>query len=232
MRLNPELEIIRCPSIIKITDTILEVLVPLPQTQVTGPVIDITPLEQPESPPVAPKVDRGKGKVTDDAESPKKLIKASNHLDKEENMKKATEEAKLLSMSKPELIKVVHEEASKARIDPKILESAKGGQEFKKIHDAEMKVLNREHSPKVKKVMKLRKKRLDQYMWTTTSRIKPEPITDVKIHPNTKPAVIIVYKGTNRRNFEVHNPFRFGDFRVTELDELGPIIWEKEEQNC
>ncbi|GJV28460.1 hypothetical protein Tco_1384908 [Tanacetum coccineum] len=125
-------------------------------------------------------------------------------------MKKAAEEAKLLAMSKPEIIKVVHEEALKAGNDPKILESAKWGSGCQKIHDAEMKVLNREHSPKVKKVMKLRKKRLDQYMWTTTSRIKPEPITDVKIHPNTKPAVIIVYKGTNRRNFfgAVHNPFR------------------------
>ncbi|GJS68395.1 hypothetical protein Tco_0682960 [Tanacetum coccineum] len=54
-------------------------------------------------------------------------------------MKKADEEAKLLAMSKPELIKVVHEKASKAGIDPKILKSAKGGQEFKKIQDAKMK---------------------------------------------------------------------------------------------
>nr|GEW26065.1 hypothetical protein [Tanacetum cinerariifolium] len=70
------------------------------------------------------------------------------HLDKEEKMKKAVEEGKLLAMSKPELIKVVHEEASKARIDLKILINAKGGHEFKKIQDAEMKVLNREHSQK------------------------------------------------------------------------------------
>ncbi|GJU91519.1 hypothetical protein Tco_1303942 [Tanacetum coccineum] len=50
-----------------------EVLIPQP----TGPVIDITPPEKPESPPVAPKADRGKGKVMDDVESPPKLVKAS-----------------------------------------------------------------------------------------------------------------------------------------------------------
>ncbi|GJY86952.1 hypothetical protein Tco_0500978 [Tanacetum coccineum] len=123
-------------------------------------------------------------------------------------------------MSKPELIKVVHEEASNIRIDPKVLASEKGGQEFKKIQDAELKVLNREHLQKVKKVMKLRNKRFDQYMWITTSRLKLKPITDVKIHANTKPTVITVYRGTDRRNFKVQNPFKFGDFRITKLDKL------------
>nr|GEV06171.1 hypothetical protein [Tanacetum cinerariifolium] len=130
------------------------------------------------------------------------------------------EEAKLLAMSKLKLIKVVHEEASNVGIDLKVLASAKGGQEFKKIQDAKLKVLNREHSQKVNKAIELKKKRIDNYMWTTTTRLKPEPITDVKIHPSIKPAVISVYRGTNRRNFEVHNPFKFGDFRITKLDEL------------
>ncbi|GKD39114.1 hypothetical protein Tco_1259321 [Tanacetum coccineum] len=107
---------------------------------------------------------------------------------------------------KSELIKVVREEASKARIDPKTLESAKV------------------------KAMKLRKKRIDNYMWTTTTRLKSEPINDVKIHPNSKPAVITVYRDTDRRNFKVHNPFKFGDFRITELDELGPIIQKKKDK--
>ncbi|GJY06834.1 hypothetical protein Tco_0373888 [Tanacetum coccineum] len=49
------------------------------------------------------------------------------HLDKEEKIEQAAKEARL---SKPELIKVVHEEAAKAGVDPKILASAKGGQEF------------------------------------------------------------------------------------------------------
>ncbi|GKE59610.1 hypothetical protein Tco_1498795, partial [Tanacetum coccineum] len=49
------------------------------------------------------------------------------HMDKEKQIKKAANEAKLLVMSKPELIKVVQEEATKAGFDPKILASAKGG---------------------------------------------------------------------------------------------------------
>ncbi|GKA51662.1 hypothetical protein Tco_0744858 [Tanacetum coccineum] len=55
------------------------------------------------------------------------------HLDREEKIKKAAEEAKLLAMSKHELIKVVHKEALNIRIDLKVLASEKGGQEFKKI---------------------------------------------------------------------------------------------------
>ncbi|GKA28282.1 hypothetical protein Tco_0714450 [Tanacetum coccineum] len=118
-------------------------------------------------------------------------------------------------------------EATKADVNPKIISSAKGGQDFKKIQDAKLKVLNREHSQKVKRQIKIRKKRLEQYMWTTSSRLKPEPITDVKIHPNTKPVILTVYRGNDRKNFNVHNPFKFANFRVTELDELGPIIEKK-----
>ncbi|GJY91601.1 hypothetical protein Tco_0506797 [Tanacetum coccineum] len=68
------------------------------------------PSPQPKSPLVVPKADRRKGKVTNDTDKPiRKLVPASRkaHLDKEEMIKKATEEAKLLDMSKPELIKVV-----------------------------------------------------------------------------------------------------------------------------
>ncbi|GJS50198.1 hypothetical protein Tco_0600319 [Tanacetum coccineum] len=96
---------------------------------------------------------------------------------------------------------VVQEEATKVGVDPKILASAKGGQEFKKIQDAKLQ--------------------------TTSSRLKPKPATDVKIHPNTKPAVLTVYRGNDRRNFDVHNPFKFADFGITKLDELGPIIEKK-----
>ncbi|GKD47704.1 hypothetical protein Tco_1276680 [Tanacetum coccineum] len=45
------------------------------------------------------------------------------HLGKEENMEQAAREARL---SKPKLIKVVHEEATKAGVDPKALSSKKG----------------------------------------------------------------------------------------------------------
>ncbi|GJV95326.1 hypothetical protein Tco_1546903, partial [Tanacetum coccineum] len=75
--------------------------------------------------------------------------------------------------------------------------------------------------------MELRKKRLEQYIWITPSRLRPEPITNVKIHPNSKPLVLIVYRANDRRNFQVHNPFKFADSKVTELDELGPIIEKK-----
>nr|GEW99207.1 hypothetical protein [Tanacetum cinerariifolium] len=64
-------------------------------------------------------------------------------------------------------------------------------------------------------------------MWTMLSRLKPESITDVKIYPNFKPAVLTMYRNNDKRNFNVHNPFKFGDFGITELDELGLIIEKK-----
>ncbi|GKE39860.1 hypothetical protein Tco_1463265, partial [Tanacetum coccineum] len=223
--------------------------------------IDITLPEHPESPPVAPKADKGKGIATKETdESTKKLVPVSRevrqdpnepirvpyeihgkvyqltndeiqaHMDKEEKIKKSTEKAKLLAMNKLELIKVVQEEANKVGVDPKILASIKGGQEFKEIQDAKLQVLNKEHSQKVKKQMEIRKKRLKQYMWTTSSRLKPKPITDAKIHPNIKHVVLTFYRVNDRRNFNVHNPFKFADFGITELDELGPIIEKKKKK--
>ncbi|GJS01912.1 hypothetical protein Tco_0318420 [Tanacetum coccineum] len=75
--------------------------------------------------------------------------------------------------------------------------------------------------------MELNKKRVEQYMWTISNRLKPESITNVKIHPNSKPAALTVYRNNDKRNFEVHNPFKFGDFGITELDKLGLIIEKK-----
>nr|GEU37439.1 hypothetical protein [Tanacetum cinerariifolium] len=78
-------------------------------------------------------------------------------------------------------------------------------EKFKKAHDAKHQVLKREHSLKSKRAMKLRKKRFEQYIWTTSSRLRPEPITDVKIHPNTKLAVLTVYRENDKRKFQKKN---------------------------
>ncbi|GKE09373.1 hypothetical protein Tco_1412924 [Tanacetum coccineum] len=59
-------------------------------------------------------------------------------------------------------------------------------------------ILNREHSEKIKKEKELRRKRIHQF------------------------------RGSNRRNFDVHKLFRFGDISVTEWDELGAIISKKQ----
>ncbi|GJX55510.1 hypothetical protein Tco_0285407 [Tanacetum coccineum] len=46
-------------------------------------------------------------------------------------------------------------------------------------------------------------------MWTVSSRLKPEPITNIKIHPKTKPVVIIVYRSTDGRNFDIYKTVAF-----------------------
>ncbi|GKB52186.1 hypothetical protein Tco_0902939 [Tanacetum coccineum] len=120
--------------------------------------------------------------------------------DKEEKMKKAAKEAKLLAMSRPKVIKVVREEAKKLRIDPKEAISTKA---------------------------ELNKRRAKEYMWTMTNRIKPERITDIRIHPNTKPIVAFVFRDNDKRNIDVHQSFKFSDFGITELDELAHIIQKK-----
>ncbi|GJU99296.1 hypothetical protein Tco_1328567 [Tanacetum coccineum] len=149
------------------------------------------------------------------------------YLDREEKLKNAAEEERLLAISKPEEIKVVQEEAEKIILDPKKIASAKAGEKFKKAQDAEHQVLKREHTEKVRKSLELRKHKFENYMWTINSRLKPETITDIKIHPKTKPVVITVYRGTDGRNFDVHKPFAFGAFGISELDELREIIPKK-----
>ncbi|GJU46785.1 hypothetical protein Tco_1204051 [Tanacetum coccineum] len=206
----------------------------IPPTQ-AQPITSI--IIHPESSQATPKIDKGKGIATESDDDPsKKLVKASSIVrpdpdepvrDKEEQIKKAEEEARLLAMTKPEVIKVVQEEAEKIGLDPKAIKGAKAGEMFKKAQDAEHAVLKRQHTEKVRKSLELRKHKYDSYMWTVSSRLKPEPITDIKIHPKTKPVVITVYRGTDGRNFEVHEPFLFGAFGISELDELREIIPKK-----
>ncbi|GKD71892.1 hypothetical protein Tco_1325982, partial [Tanacetum coccineum] len=112
-------------------------------------------------------------------------------------------------------------------IHPKEAITTKAGELFKKSQDAEHEVLKRIHTRKVQKSIELRKHKYDSYMWTVNSRLKPEPITDIKIHPKTKPVVITVYRGTDGRIFDVHKPFLFGAFGISELDKLREIISKK-----
>ncbi|GJS40478.1 hypothetical protein Tco_0565521 [Tanacetum coccineum] len=83
-----------------------------------------------------------KGKATNTNESPKNLVNASTEVrpDLDAPMlipfeinaeEKVSQEAKMLALSKPDLIKVVHEEATKAGVDTKALASKKGGQKKK-----------------------------------------------------------------------------------------------------
>nr|GEY02208.1 hypothetical protein [Tanacetum cinerariifolium] len=88
------------------------------------------------------------------------------HMDKKEKIKKSAKEAKMLEMTKTEMIKVVQEVAKKIRLDLKTIISAKATEKFKKVHDAEHQVLKREHSQKAKRAIELRMKRVEQYMWT------------------------------------------------------------------
>ncbi|GJS49710.1 hypothetical protein Tco_0599831 [Tanacetum coccineum] len=89
--------------------------------------------------------------------------KIQAHLDKEDQIKKAVEEARLFEMNKPEVIKVVREEAKNIGINPKIVISAQAGEKFKKAQDVEHEVLKREHTLMAQRVMELKKKRAEQY---------------------------------------------------------------------
>ncbi|GJS77246.1 hypothetical protein Tco_0727127 [Tanacetum coccineum] len=153
-----------------------------------------------ESSHATPRTDKGKGIATEvEFMINGKIVylteqEIQEYWDKEEKIKKSAEEAKLLAISRPEVIKVVREEAKKLGIYPK---------EAISIKDAKHEVLKREDSK------------------------KPERITDVRIHLNTKPIVASVFRDNDKRNFNIHQPFKFLGFGITELDELGPIIQKK-----
>ncbi|GJU96502.1 hypothetical protein Tco_1321258 [Tanacetum coccineum] len=85
----------------------------------------------------------------------------NEQLEKEDKIKKATEEAKRLEMTKTEVIKIVQEKAKKIGIDPKKIISAKAGEKFKKAQDAKMQVLKIKHSQNVKRLVELNKKRAE-----------------------------------------------------------------------
>ncbi|GJW03670.1 hypothetical protein Tco_1562526 [Tanacetum coccineum] len=153
-------------------------------------------------------IDKGKGIASEsDEDSLKKLVKAS-------------------SIIRPDPDELVRE-AKKLGIHPKDVITTKAGELFKKAQDAEHEVLKKQHTKKVRKYLELRKHKYDSYMWTVSSRLKPKPIIDIKIHPKTKPLVITVYRGTDGRNFNVDKPFLFGAFGISELDGLREIIPKK-----
>nr|GEW30226.1 putative reverse transcriptase domain-containing protein [Tanacetum cinerariifolium] len=164
---------------------------------------------------------KGKGIATNDKEEDQRK------LDKEEKIKKSKEEARLNAISKTEVIKVVRKEAKKIGIHLKEAISSKAGELFKKIQNAKHKVLKRQYTEKVRKSLELRKYKYDSYMWRISIRLRPEPTTNINIHPKTKPMLITVYRGTDGRIFDVHKPFLFQAFSISESDELREIIPKK-----
>ncbi|GJY26947.1 retrovirus-related pol polyprotein from transposon TNT 1-94 [Tanacetum coccineum] len=149
------------------------------------------------------------------------------YTEKEEMLKKAEEEAKLFEINMPETIKVVREEAKTLGIPVKVSITVKEGEKFKKAQDAEQDALKQEPIKKTKRAIELRQNRFNNYTWTMNNRLKPEKITDIKIHPNTKLVVLTDFRGTDKRILYVHNPFAFGAFGIFELDELREIIPRK-----
>nr|GEY52651.1 hypothetical protein [Tanacetum cinerariifolium] len=75
--------------------------------------------------------------------------------DKEEEIKKAEEEARLNAISKIEVIKVICEEVKKLGIHLKEEITTKAGELFKKDQEAEHEVLKRQHTKKVRKSLEL-----------------------------------------------------------------------------
>ncbi|GJU11546.1 hypothetical protein Tco_1133942 [Tanacetum coccineum] len=145
------------------------------------PIITIT--THPEISQAVLRIDKGKGITNESEEDPSKKLmyyltdkELQAYLDKEEKLRKAIEEERLLAISKPEVIKVVQEEAKKIRLNPKKIVSAKASEKFKKAQDAKHQVLKREHTEK---------------------------------------------------KLNVHKPFAFGAFGISELDGLREIIPKK-----
>nr|GEU77598.1 retrovirus-related Pol polyprotein from transposon TNT 1-94 [Tanacetum cinerariifolium] len=129
--------------------------------QLTDLIVEVQ-VSQPKSPSdTTPKHDRGKRIARDTNESPPKLVKAST------KVRLDPDTPGLIPFEiNGELYHLTNEEIQ-AHIE---IKDSKGGQEFIKIHDPEIKVHNREHMEKLKKARQLRKKMIEQYRWTTTSK--------------------------------------------------------------
>ncbi|GKA87325.1 hypothetical protein Tco_0809036 [Tanacetum coccineum] len=86
------------------------------------------------------------------------------------------------------------------------------------------------HNDKLRKKAELKKKMYDDYVWIVNNRMKPRKITNIQIHPRLKPISVTIYKNNDKRDFEVHKVFRFGDFSLSEWDKLGVILSTKANQ--
>ncbi|GJU43167.1 hypothetical protein Tco_1200433 [Tanacetum coccineum] len=172
----------------------------IPPTQ-AQPITSI--IIHPKSSQATLKIDKGKGIATESDDDPsKKLVKASS---------------------------IVHHDPD----EPVIVEFIINGrtvylteQEIQDYWDKEEQIKKAEEEARLNAISKPEKAQDAEYE-TVCSRLKPEPITNIKMHPKTKLVVITVYRGTAGRNFDVHKPFLFGAFGISELDELREIIPKK-----
>ncbi|GKA02744.1 hypothetical protein Tco_0675525 [Tanacetum coccineum] len=126
-------------------------------------------------------------------------------------MEHAFKEAEL---SKPGIMKVVFEVVSEAEVQ------ISGSKEFLKHQDVHLQVLSRAYNKKLKKKAKLRKKRYENYNWTTTCRKKPERIINIFIHPSIRPVIVTVHRNNDPRNFEVLKEFKSSDFGIKRLKKI------------
>ncbi|GJS83016.1 hypothetical protein Tco_0749557 [Tanacetum coccineum] len=127
---------------------------------------------------------------------------------------KAIKEAEL---SKPKIMKVVAEMVNEAEVQ------ISRRKEFLKHQESHLQVLSKAHNEKLKKKAELKNKSYDNYVWTITSRKKPEKINEIYIHLRTRPITITIYRNNNPRNFKVLKNFKFGDFSLSEWDERNAI---------
>ncbi|GJU52641.1 hypothetical protein Tco_1226355 [Tanacetum coccineum] len=112
-----------------------------------------------------------------------------DYWDKEEQIKKAEEEARLNAISKPDVIKVVREEAKKLGIHPKEAITTKVGELFKKAQDVEHEVLKKQHTKKVRKSLKLRKHKIHSALPVpeqTPSQVSGRKQKHMKLEPETR----------------------------------------------
>lgn len=146
------------------------------------------------------------------------------HMERTETLLKVAEEER---MSKPAIIKVVHEEAEKIGLNTEALATVQVGAVFKKAQEEELNALKMERENKLRKDAQIRKHRIEKYTWVMKERLRPETITDIQINRNTDPAMVTVFRGRDKRIIDIHKPFKFADFGITELDELRSIIAKK-----
>ena len=99
------------------------------------------------------------------------------HMDKVERLKKVALEEQA---SKATLIEVVNEEATSIGLKPQDLAHREGGEKFKQAQDAALMALKEKRDARLKKVVAVRQQNIEKYTW-------------IKIHQNSKPAVLSVY---------------------------------------
>ncbi|GJT86688.1 hypothetical protein Tco_1068405 [Tanacetum coccineum] len=205
-----------------ITPTKAKIIRSSSRPQLIDPIVEVKVSQPKSSSHTTPKPDSGNGIARDTDESPRKLVNASTKVHPDPDTLALIPYkiyGKLYQLTSEQIQAHLdkEEQMEKTAKEARLLEMNKS-ELIKSLTKNDWKSSQRQKSLERKGLIS----------------INGPPVVDSSLRRSLTSTFILtqnklqsLYKENDRRNFDVHKPFRFGDFSVTEWDESGAIILRK-----